>query len=226
MSDGQEAKLNMYQRTVELCRNNAEIYANVANIKKAVEQLANIIPSIREAAQRQESIITGGYSAEKQKATDTLVEYSMKIANAVYVYAIDKDDKILQSKVSVNKSMFYAGHANDVYTLAKNIYIEAKKHLSELADYGIVENDLALLDNAFPIYEDVINKPRIAKENRAVYTKNLKELFAYADSLLYDRLDKLVILFKTSAPDFYFAYKNARNVINVSRRNKKEEEKE
>jgi hypothetical protein len=49
-------------------------------------------------------------------------------------------------------------------------------------------------------------------------------LFAETDSVLYDRLDKLVTLFKTSAPDFYALYRNARNIIDTAKRSRKPDE--
>jgi hypothetical protein len=57
-----------------------------------------------------------------------------------------------------------------------------------------------------------------------VYTGNIKQLFAETDSTLYDRLDRLVTLFKTSSPDFYALYKNARNIIDTAKRSRKPDE--
>jgi hypothetical protein len=54
-------------------------------------------------------------------------------------------------------------------------------------------------------------------------TTNLKELFARLDSALYDRLDKLIVLFKSSHPDFYNEYRTSRNLIDTSHRQKEQE---
>jgi hypothetical protein len=58
---------------------------------------------------------------------------------------------------------------------------------------------------------------------RKVYTDNLRELFVTADSIVYDKLDKLIRLFKTSSPDFFALYGNARNVVNTAARKRKSE---
>jgi hypothetical protein len=221
MNDKQEAKLSMFQRVGDVFHNNTEIYSNVGSIVDSVDKLDYFIVTIRQTAQQQASVIPQGFSAEKQEAIDSVIKHCIKVANGVYVHAFNKNDKVLLSKVSINKSMFYHMHGNDRYTLAKNILSEAKSRISELAYYGINEQDLNLLDEAISVYDGFLNKPQIAKEEREKYTKNLKELFVEADSLLYDQLDKLIVLFKTSDPDFYFAYKVARNIINVSRRTRK-----
>jgi len=44
-------------------------------------------------------------------------------------------------------------------------------------------------------------------------TTNLMQLFASLDSIFYDKLDKLMVLFKQSRPDFYDEYRTARNII-------------
>jgi hypothetical protein len=221
MNDSQESKLDMYQRVGDVCHNNIEIFSHVGSMVESVNNLDNLVFAIRQTAQQQASVIPKGFSAEKQKAIENVVTPSIKVANVLYVYAFNKGDQVLLSKVSINKSSFYRIRGNDVYTLAKNISSEAKNCISELAYYGINEQDVNLLDEAISVYEGFINRPQIVKEERVKYTKNLKELFVDADSLLYDQLDKLIVLFKTSAPDFYFAYQTARNVIETGRRNRK-----
>jgi hypothetical protein len=224
MNDKQESKLNMFHRIYDTCQNNEAIYINVGAMVASVDRLGNTLVAIQQTAQQQANIIPQGFSAEKQVALDNVVQRGLKVANGVYVYAFTKHDKVLLSKVSVNKSTFYHMHGNDVYTLANNIASEAKNCISELTFYGITEQDLQLLDEAISVYKGYINRPQLAKDERVVYTKNLKELFVEADSILYDQLDKLIILFKTSHPDFYFAYKTARNIINVGKRSRKNTE--
>jgi hypothetical protein len=226
MNDYQESKLNMLQRVLEVLSNNVKIYAHVKRMVDLVAILNNVLTSIRETAQQQAKVSISGYKAEKQKTLENVIVGSIKIANVMYVIAFEKNDKVLLSSMSINKSMFYHGHANDVFTLATNIITEAKKYTSELREYGIEDNDFIQLEEAISSYENFINRPQIAKEERALHTKNLKELFSEADSILYDQIDKLIVLFKTSSPDFYFSYKTARNIINYSKRGRKEENEE
>jgi hypothetical protein len=43
----------------------------------------------------------------------------------------------------------------------------------------------------------------------------LEARFKTADTILNKRLDKLVVRFKTSAPDFYNAYQTARSIVDI-----------
>jgi hypothetical protein len=209
---------------LETCQNNEQTYAETPVFVKAVMLLDDNITAIGKNAQQQSVSVSGGVSAEKNKAAETLTSESVKTANALYVYAIDTKDKVLQLKVSVNKSTFYNGHAAEALVLAKNIVDEAHNHAADLVDYGIDAAAIAALDAAVAAFDNLIVKPQLAIGERKMYTSNLKQLFVATDSILYDRLDKLIVLFKTSAPDFYALYKNARNIINTAKRYEKSKE--
>jgi uncharacterized protein (UPF0297 family) len=224
MNDRQQAKLNMFQSVSETCHSNEQAYAGVPAFANAVQQLDDNLAAIDRHAQQQSGVVPQGVSAEKIIAAEILTQESVKTANSIYVYAFNAGDQKLLSKVSVNKSMFYNGHYNDSLIMAKNISTEAHNRTSELQEYGIDETAIKALDEAITAFEQVINKPHAAISERKLHTGNLKQLFAETDSTLYDRLDKLVTLFKTSDPDFYTLYKNARNVIDTAKRSKKKEE--
>jgi hypothetical protein len=202
------------------------VYAEVPAVVNTVQQLDDNITAISQNAGQQSGTIPKGATAEKMIAIDSQAQESVKVANALYVYAINAGDQILLSKVSVNKSMFYNGHDNDALILAKNIAAEAHNHAQELSEYGIDEVAIKALDEAIAGFEQVINKPMATIGEHKLYTDNLKQLFAKTDSVLYDRLDKLITLFKTSSPEFYFLYKSARNVINTAKRSRKKEEEQ
>jgi hypothetical protein len=122
--------------------------------------------------------------------------------------------------------MFYHTHNQTTLTLAKIIAAEAAAHNSILNDYGITAADLMELNAAIAQFESFINAPSGVIGERKMYTGNLRELFVDADSIVYDKLDKLIRLFKTSSPEFFTLYSNARNVVNTAARRRKESPKQ
>jgi hypothetical protein len=224
MNDRQEAKFNMFQAILNVCRKNEQVYADVPAFVDNVKQLDENIIAISQNALQQSGTTPIGFSAEKNIAIDLLTHEAVKVANGIYVYAITIGDRILLTKVSVNKSLFYNGHYYDALILAKNIADEAHKHAPNLTEYGIDASAIEALDKAITGFEQVINKPMATIGEHKLYTDNLKQLFTETDSILYDRLDKLVVLFKISSPEFYFLYKNSRNVINTAKRSAKTKE--
>jgi acetolactate synthase regulatory subunit len=197
---------------------------NIPIIIAVVRQLEEIIAVIRQTAQQQAGIITQGFTVEKNKAINQLVAQCMKVVNVLYVYAFRNNNQQLLSKMSINKRMLYNRHDNEILTLAKNIAAETANHISMLMDYGLESSELDILNENITAFENLISKPQITVGERKIHTENLKQLFSEADSILYDQLDKLVTLFKTSDPDFYNLYNTARQIINTSKRSKKETE--
>ena len=59
------------------------------------------------------------------------------------------------------------------------------------------------------------SKARNRIESGRAATKQLPGLFRRADSMLKRRLDKMVVQFKTSQPDFFNEYKTARVIVDL-----------
>jgi hypothetical protein len=203
-----------------------KVYLHIPVIIAVIKQLEDIIAIIRQTAQQQVGIITQGFTVEKHTAVNRLTEQCMKVVNVLYVYAFRTENQQLLSKMSINKRMLFHRHDNEVLILAKNIAAEAAIHLSMLQDYGLDSSELDTLDGIIVTFENLINKPQITRGERKVQTGNLKQLFAEADSILYDQLDKLIAIFKTSEPDFYNLYKTARSVVYLGKRSGSKKDKD
>jgi hypothetical protein len=147
---------------------------------------------------------------------------SLKIANPLYALAFETGDNRLLKKVVINKSEFYNAHTQDALSLAQNIADEADVHSIKLRDYGISDADRAELNEAIAKATELKLAPAGVIAERQNYTGNLRQLFVDADSIIYDRLDKMMMPFKTSSPEFYAMYSNARNVVNTAARKRKD----
>jgi hypothetical protein len=119
--------------------------------------------------------------------------------------------------------MFYNVHEQTALTLAKIIAAEAKANGGNLLNYGINASDITDLDAAIAQVSKLINTPAGVIGERKMHTSNIKELFVAADSVIYDKLDKLIRLFKISSPEFFTLYSNARNIVDTAARRRKSE---
>jgi regulatory protein YycH of two-component signal transduction system YycFG len=153
---------------------------------------------------------------------DRVVELALKVANPIYVYAFDTSNNRLLQKVNVNKSMFYHNHDRETLTLAKIILDEANAYSTALTDYGVNNADIAELESVISQFEGLITAPSGVIGERKLYTSNLRELFVATDSIIYDKLDKFIGLFKSSKPEFFALYSNARNIVNTAARKRKD----
>jgi len=85
--------------------------------------------------------------------------------------------------------------------------------VASLADYGVLPADLAELNVLIDAFVNLIPAPRIAITARKGATTGLATFIKDADSVLKERLDKLMQLFKVSALEFYTHYFNARIIV-------------
>jgi hypothetical protein len=212
----------MYQKVTNVFDENTEEYAGVPAVVIAVNDLKGQVSRIVTAAKQQTGTKPQGATKDKSEAFDRMVVLSLKIANPLYALAFETGDNRLLKKVAINKNEFYNVHAQKALSLAQNIADEANANGVKLHDYGVSDADRTELDNAIAKATGLKLAPAGVIAERQNYTGNLRQLFVAADSIIYDRLDKMMMPFKTSSPDFYAMYSNARNVVNTATRKRKD----
>jgi hypothetical protein len=188
----------------------------------AVNDLKIQVKKIMDVSKQRTEIQPAVVSDVKSSAVDRLVELSLKVAYPLYAHAFSTGDKLLLGKVNVNKSMFYNSQDQAALTLTKIIAENANANREVLRNsYGISDADRAELDAVIKEFEKLMMAPSGEIVKRKGYTGSLRELFVETDSLIYDRLDRVMRPFKTSSPEFFNLYSNARNVVNTAARRRK-----
>jgi hypothetical protein len=216
----------MYRSVSNTCKKYENEYAHIDAFTEAVNDLDKGINDIDWEVQQQWSTQPKASTGEKNDQETRLVQTTIKASSLLYVYAFTTHKKELLVKTSTYKSILYRMHDNEKLVFSKFIAAEITRHLNMLAPYGIDGALLEELEHAIADYEAVITKPRDTILEKKQYTGNLVRLFAHVDSILYDRLDKLMVKFKVVPSAFFTDYTNARNLINTSVRKKKSDEAE
>ena len=129
------------------------------------------------------------------------------------VGAWEADNKKNDAAKQVNYSEYDLMAWRDTASAAKcQIILDAARaNASSLAGYlKDVDNALDALEKKIKAYNDSITKPTEARKTAKSATDSLKNEFETADGLLEERLDKLVVQFKSSAPAFLTSYQAAR----------------
>jgi hypothetical protein len=224
MNDKQIAKQNMLQVVVHTLDENESLYAHIPVFTETVNKLKSKVKEIETESLRQSKADRKGATDEKQEAETELVNRTVTVANVLSVLAADTKNSTLSEKVKVTKSMLYQQHNSVALNIARRVLAEAQANAGSQDAYGLSKDALTALETAIARYETLIVAPRVVVTGSKQVTSNIARLFAETDTLLNDRLDKLMSLFKLSAPDFYAIYFNARNIINTSARKRKQEE--
>jgi hypothetical protein len=213
MTRNQNAKLNMYRTVLDVCKLNPNAYAGVKAFVDGVKELETNVADILTVEGLKSNVSVVSSTLNKQGTEDSLVVLTMQVANGSYALAFATGNTEWLKQSTTNKSELYRMRGNELLVKAKNISKNARANAEQLADYGITAEILTALDTVIAEFEQVLTKPRDTTVERKVYTESLPKLFSAADSTLYDKLDKLIVLFRNSAPEFFSAYRAARNVV-------------
>ena len=223
MNDRQNAKLNMAQRVSETLKRYQDVYKGLTPMTAAVEALNKDINNIRDTQKERGAVNVPASTLQKREAEAQMIQPCVKMANALYVIGFTTDNKDLITLQGLSENSFYRLSDNASLALARRILDLINIHAADLKDYGIDETEITALRKAIEAFHALIAKPMDTIGERKQKTTNLTQLFAGLDSTLYDKLDKLMVLFKQSAPEFYGEYRTARNIIFQHEKKKKEE---
>jgi hypothetical protein len=222
MTNKQNAKLNMSQRISNTLDAHLGVYLEFTPLTSAVSEFQQIIEDIRTVATEQFSIIVPVFTQEKSKAQNKMIDVSMCVANALHVVGLETDNKVLINLLGLRITGFTNLTDNAKLTQAQRLYALAQEHSAELVNYGYDEQKISEVGQTLSDYKNLISKPMNAITTHKQKTSNLKELFVMLEKVLCEKLDKLIVLFKSSHPDFYGEYRTSRNLIFSSVRHKQE----
>lgn len=222
MNDRQNAKLNMAQRVSETFKRYEKEYSGIVPVVAAVEALNADIANIRDTQKERGAVNIPASTLEKREAERQMIEPCVKIANALYVIGFTTDNKDLTTLQGLSDNSFYRLSDNAALALARRILDLTHIYAAELKIYGIEASEITATGAAIEAFHALIAKPMDTIGARKQKTTNLTQLFAGLDSTFYDRLDKLMVLFKQTAPEFYGEYRTARNIIFQHEKKKKE----
>jgi hypothetical protein len=212
MTDRQNDKLNMHITTLDYCNANRSVWEHIPVFVRYTGELEGHVNRAKQIVQSQHGIAVKGVTAQKGSAEDTLVQECLTVGGALYAYGFDSGNRALMETAQVNKYALYSMHGQLTLARAKNIAAAAGEHAEKMAEYGIGEAEYNALTGAIAAYEALILSPREAINERKQYTGSLVQALAAADSVLCDKMDRIVVRFKIIHPWFYNGYKDARAV--------------
>ena len=82
-----------------------------------------------------------------------------------------------------------------------------------LANYGVTEASVTETETSIDQYTTLIGKPRTIRNKAFAAKTALQELMDTTNDLLKNRLDKLMLQFQFTHPEFYDEYLRARTIV-------------
>lgn len=216
MNTKQENRLNMYLAVQAICNDLIAIYSVLPNFTDLFNQFITVIKNIKKFSEAQE-LDYKGKTATKNVLKSDLTGKTMEVIRRVVAYATVNDLYDLKEKVNYNESDLKKCADTELRTVCQVVHSETTAELASLADFGITQAMLDELQQTINDYFEEVPSPREGIISRKNATAALKEEFNKGNELLSQRLDKLIEMIKTSNPEAYHSYKNARIIVDLGK---------
>jgi len=212
MNDEQTNQLAMYEEVNDTLDANADIVKTVKPAQDGHVFLKGRIVEIQIQYGIQQKITTGITDSKQQVRTE--YEKSIfKVAGGLLAHAAANDDKELLAIADTSASKLSIMREEKLLEYGKSIYDRAIPLQTQLAELLVSANDIALLNTNREAFNVLMPKKRTAVGAIATATDNLTGLFRETNSFLKTKLDKIMIVFHATHPDFYKQYQSARIIV-------------
>lgn len=209
----QERKLTMYEVVFTFLNTTiASIIGQMPQMDAAIIKLGSNIDNIKDFFSDQ-VINRAGTTAEKEQLRLNLVNKVFIIARKLEAFAVNNNNKELAKKSKLNFTFLEKLADNAILANATMIHETALEIITDLTPYGIVADDLTILNNNIDEFNSYLPKPRTGIVNKKEATESLLQLFTETDDLLKNKMDILVGIVQSNEPHFYNNYINSRIII-------------
>ncbi len=191
---------------------NNPIWTGTKAVADTMAQLNAALGNVNQTAQDQQTPIVGEED-KKALARHDLEDEIMRIAGALGSLAAKTNDLVLAGQTELTLAQLDKMDADTLEETGNRISGLAVANLAGLADYNIAQADLTAFGKMISSFHDAKTGPRTAIAKRAAKTKALPSGVQSVKSILRNRLDKEMLLFKKSNPDFYAGYLAARVTV-------------
>lgn len=221
MNKVQSNQMAMLLAVYHVFKNFNEIPESIPALSKFIAEFINRMNLIEIAHREQEGHSTAN-AAQKLKEENEMIDLTITLAAAIYVYAMDQGNLELAAKVDKPASYYGTLKQSSLIAFCRNVLDLAKGLVDQLADYGISQATVDAMEKEIAGFASVIVAPRQRIVSRSEATKRLDALLREQMNLLKHKLDKMMLMFRSSHPNFYQSYKNARIIVNIGTRHKTE----
>lgn len=222
MNDALENKLTMYEAVASLLDSNTAKLASLTALTPVITDFKDRILAIKE---KDTLANTAGAGNTAAKAADeaALINDAVTIASALFALGSATNDDRLKALSKVTKSSLVALRDTQLAIDVTNIKNLADAYAAPLAGYGITAPMIAELETKITNFNTSLGAREVGASVSTSAFSQLDVMFKDTDTLLKEQIDKIMVIFKNSDPQFYGEYVNSREIIDLGHRFKKDE---
>lgn len=216
-------KQSMYQALQSMLATNKPKWEIVPAISTTIQALEGLLNEI-DACTSITSDSKKGETMQKKELRMQIIERTIEISSILSALILQTSEQYVGTKLDYSKSKLVKMRDMQLETTCSAIAEQGTEHLTLMTTAGIDANDIEALKTDIKTFAELLPRQRLSVTERKTANEKLKDLFARTDTLLKTQLDRLMLRYKQTQPEFYSSYKNSRHVINYGVRHKKEKE--
>lgn len=208
----QATRMRMFLNTQAALDHNTNRWNSIPIMVQVKNELDELIQRIED--KNEETISSSkGTTAQKDLLRRSLVEKAVTISGILQAYFAYEGDKEQEEQVKLSKWELMKCRETDVEAKVAPVIKVARAQLETLADFALTEDMLIETETTIDSFNALIGKPRTIRNQVFAAIDAIDNLVKQADGLIRDRLDKLMIRFEFTDPNFYNEYTRARVIV-------------
>lgn len=206
-------QFRMFLSTQDFLNDHTGVWSAIPRVITYKNQFDELLARINDKAEEAGSV--RGVGNRKDQLKKALAIKVSGLAGVLKAYSIEQGDQDLATAVSTSKTAILKMREHEIAPFAKKITSIAEEQLANLADFGItIESNTEIL-STLEDFNSLIGKPRIILNQRYAALGSLDELISETSSLLRDKMDNVLLMFRESNPEFYDGYQRARTIVDL-----------
>lgn len=222
MKDQLENKLTMFEAVVSLLDSNTAKLASITALTPVIAEFKDRIAAIKQK-DTLANTAQAGNTATKTADEDALIADAVTIASALYALGAATNNDKLKALSKVSKSSLRALRDTQLANDVMNIKNLADGNAAELTAYGITSAMIAGLETKAHKFNTSLGNREMGSAVSTSAFAQLDAMFKETDTLLKEQIDKIMVIFQNSDPQFYGEYLECREIIDLGHRFNKDE---
>lgn len=208
-------RLRMIDTTIAFCDGNTTATGGItafATTLASVKAKRLLINGLNQVARGS----TKGVTLDTKGLRKVMTEIAVKCANATSAYATATSNNTLLALVDYNESKLNAIPMDEVADVCEGIHDAADANIAGASGYGITATDVTDLQTAIGLYRMAVPNSRGAIISKSQANKQAKAMIKDIIVNWFEKLmDKMVNTLKVSNNDFWKAYFQSREVVDL-----------
>lgn len=222
MEKRNENKLVMLKTSMSLLQQKRNKWKDMPPLLAAIETLNSLLAQLDLLRQLVGSDQKGVVIA-KDKIQENLIAAAFEVSSILTAFAVQTNDAVLQSQVDFPISHLRNLRDDELGNFCRALLQLATDQGANLEPYCNSATQISDFNVLIESYEQRLPNRRISVSERKAANKKIKTLLSESMLVTTEQIDRLMVKFKTTDPDFYNAYLNARKIVDYGIRHEKPE---